>query len=437
MSEVSTTIPTRLQALVIEPSRLYQSILSQVLSDKQFEIVIKESGHDGLAYIKNHPVDLICLSMQLPDIDGIQLCSRIRANSNNLKTAIVMITANEDKDNLQNALIAGATEVFYKNELAEFSFYLDYFMEGLGRETNIPGRIIYIEDQKSLAMVTMALLKEQGYQVTHFTNADDALCELQESEYDLVLTDLMLEGKKSGYALVREIKQLTGRYADIPILAISGLTDMHRKIELLKSGVSDYIEKPVIDEELLARVQNLVRMRHLLDKVETQRAEMRELAMLDQLTKLYNRHYLMDAGPKKLSESIRHKIDMSLLVIDLDHFKNINDTHGHDVGDEVLIEVAATIRSLCRNEDIAARFGGEEFIVVLNHCNEANALNKAETIREHISNLDIHGIKVTASVGVTALSFETDSDFAMLFKKADKAVYKAKEKGRNRVEIAA
>jgi len=272
-----------LRALVIEPSRLYQGILTKALAENHFEIAVQETGRQGLEYLKSHSVDLICLSMQLPDIDGIQLCSRIRADKDNLSTAVVMITANEDKTNFEAALTAGATEVFYKNELSELAVYLNYFAAGSGQGHSRTGRILYIEDQKSLAMKTQALLESNGYQVQHYTNADEALSRLQEAEYDLVLTDLMLEGKKSGYALVREIKQLPGRYADIPILAISGLSDVHRKIELLNSGVSDYIQKPALDEELLVRVKNLIRMRHLLDKVEAQRAEMRELAMLDQL----------------------------------------------------------------------------------------------------------------------------------------------------------
>jgi len=144
----------------------------------------------------------------------------------------------------------------------------------------------------------------------------------------------------------------------------------------------------------------------------------------------------MDVGPKKISESIRHRIDMSLLVIDLDHFKNINDTHGHDVGDAVLIQVASVIRSSCRKEDIAARFGGEEFVMILNHCDQTNAVSKAEAIREKIAQLDIDGIKVTTSIGVTTLVHELASDFRDLFKAADTAVYQAKDNGRNRVGIA-
>ena len=436
METLSQQDNTQLSALVIEPSRLYQDILGKVLRECHFEVEVQALGQAGLEYLRAHPVDIVCMSMQMPDIDGIELCTKIRAEKEMLNTAVVMITANEEKTNFEAALTAGATEVFYKNELTDLSVYLSHFSAGADREVSRPGRILYIEDQKSLALKTQSVLEGHGYQVKHFTNADDALVELQRNEFDLVLTDLILEGKKSGYALVREIKQLAGRYTDIPILAMSGLSDIQRKIELLNSGVSDYIQKPVLDEELLARVKSLVRMRHLLDKVEAQRAEMRELAMLDQLTKLYNRHYLMDVGPKKISESLRHKIDMSLLVIDLDHFKSINDTHGHDVGDAVLIEVATALQSLSRNEDIAARFGGEEFVMILNHCNQSNAINKAESIREAIAGLDINGIKVTTSIGVTALPHDRSYEFSELFKAADTAVYKAKNNGRNRVEVA-
>ena len=277
---------------------------------------------------------------------------------------------------------------------------------------------------------------DAGYEAAHFKNADDALAAFREQNFDLVLTDLILEGNKTGQVMIREILEMPGRHCEVPILAMSGLNDARRRVELLNSGVSDYIQKPVLDEELLARVKNLIRMRHLLDQVEKQRAHMRELAMIDQLTKLYNRHFLMDMGPRKIAEAMRHRFKLSLLVIDIDHFKNINDTYGHATGDTVLAKIACVLNESCRNEDLAARFGGEEFVIILMHCNENDALNKAEQIRKQIAATPFDNFSVTASIGVVCLPDGCNCDFKNLFEQADAALYKAKQNGRDRVELA-
>ena len=229
---------------------------------------------------------------------------------------------------------------------------------------------------------------------------------------------------------------MPGRYAEVPILAMSDLNDAVRRVELLTAGVSDYVQKPILDEELLERVRNLIRMRHLLDQVEKQRLDMRDLAMVDQLTQLYNRHFLMDIGLSKVSEAIRHNIELSLLVIDLDHFKSVNDTYGHPTGDQVLEKIASVLKKACRYEDIAARYGGEEFVVMLSHCSESDTMNKAEKLRTQIEAISFDQFSVTASIGVACLPKEGGCDFKKLFELADAALYEAKQNGRNRIELS-
>lgn len=151
------------------------------------------------------------------------------------------------------------------------------------------------------------------------------------------------------------------------------------------------------------------------------------------LSKLYNRHFLVDQAPKRLLEAARHQIPLSLIVIDLDHFKMINDRYGHDVGDGVLSEVAAVIKESCRQENIAARFGGEEFVLILPHCSGENGVKIADRIRLKIAALRPKDISVTASFGVSALPMIEVCAFETLFNAADKAVYEAKASGRNRV----
>lgn len=425
-----------MHALVIEPSRLYQEIFTRVLTDCDFDVSWVKNGSEAIDATQNKHFDVICMSMVLPDTNAPQLCMRFRAMDKTMHTPIIMVTADADQKSVQNALVAGVTEIFDKNELSQFSIYLEQLQHRSNQSHAMHGNILYIEDQLSVAAVTTSLLQSKGYNVTHVTNANAALKLFKEHTFELVLTDLVIEGNKSGLTMVREMLQLPGRHGQVPILAMSGLNDARRRVELLQAGASDYVQKPVLDEELLARVRNLIHMRQLLDKVEKQREQMLELAMLDQLTHLYNRHFLMDMGPRKISEALRHKFDLSMLVVDIDHFKKINDNYGHTTGDKVLEEVANILGQSCRSEDIAARFGGEEFVLMLLHCDLQNAVNKADHIREQIATLEFNGFSVTASVGVMHLPHGCNCDFNSMFEQADAALYTAKKNGRNRTELA-
>jgi len=425
-----------MHALIIEPSPLNQAIFSHVLEDCAYQVAWAQTGKEAVNLTKQQDFDVICISMHLLDLNAPQLCMRFRAMDKTLHTPIVMITSTDDDRTFQDALVAGATEVFSKDEMSQFGIYLEQLRSRRIKDQSLYGNILYIEDDLSLADKTAALLRETGYSVTHFQNTQDALRVFTQQQFDLVLTDLILEGNKTGQHMIRDILQMPGRHCEVPILAMSDLNDARRRVELLHAGVSDYIQKPVLDEELLARVKNLIHMRQLLDQVEKQRMHMRELAMLDQLTQLYNRHFLMDMAPRKISEAIRHNIPLSLLMIDVDHFKHINDTYGHSTGDVVLEKIADVLNATCRTEDIAARFGGEEFVVILMHCNQDDALNKAEQIRTQISDIDFDRFSVTASLGVVCLGEGEGCDFKSLFEQADNALYKAKQAGRNRVELA-
>lgn len=154
------------------------------------------------------------------------------------------------------------------------------------------------------------------------------------------------------------------------------------------------------------------------------------MAMHDQLTGLYNRYYLQEVAVQKLSEAIRHKEDLCLLVLDLDHFKLINDTHGHQVGDDVLCSFSTLLLEHNRSEDLVARIGGEEFVILLNHCNATRAIEKAQSLRQLVANSMPHNLTVTVSIGIAELHSEGEP-FDNLLKRADEAVYQAKENGRN------
>jgi diguanylate cyclase (GGDEF)-like protein len=179
----------------------------------------------------------------------------------------------------------------------------------------------------------------------------------------------------------------------------------------------------------------MLRNKRLLERVEAQQAELRGLALTDQLTQLHNRHFLIDAAYLAMSEARRHKHPLSLLVVDVDRFKAINDNHGHQMGDAVLTQIAAILRQTTRGEDIVARFGGEEFVMVLPYCSLDDAAVKAEHLRAAIERARPSGLLVTVSIGLTSMENAADNTFDGMFKRADAALYRAKSEGRNRVVV--
>jgi len=192
-----------------------------------------------------------------------------------------------------------------------------------------------------------------------------------------------------------------------------------------------YQAQQALNENLENQVANRTK------ELEVQRQKMYELAMKDQLTQLYNRHYLLEIAAKSINEAERFNDPLSIIVIDIDHFKKLNDTHGHQLGDQVLESVAELLKAEMRSSDVAARFGGEEFVLLLSHCALAEAQAKAEDLREKIQQLTPCDIEITASFGVSALeSLTGEGSFDALFKLADHALYQAKDEGRNRVVVA-
>jgi two-component system cell cycle response regulator len=217
------------------------------------------------------------------------------------------------------------------------------------------------------------------------------------------------------------------------VLALSGMDETSRRIELFRLGVNDYIAKPPVEEEVRARVRNLIISKQLFDQVQAQSRQLYQLAMLDQLTGLYNRNGLKEFASKYFSEASTQDVPVSVLIIDLDHFKTVNDSHGHTAGDGVLAKSGEMLKQACQEGDLAARVGGEEFVLILANCGVEEAAKRAESIRRDLEKLKPDGIPLTTSIGVTSRPLGKDVKFDDLFKVADRAVYEAKAQGRNRV----
>jgi len=240
---------------------------------------------------------------------------------------------------------------------------------------------------------------------------------------DLILLDVGMP-EVSGYDVC---KMLQGNIAtvDIPIIFVTGKDSIEDEEYGLSLGAVDYITKPIRPVIVKARVKTHIALKQHRD-------ELSAMATRDPLTGLYNRRYLTDALMSKVARANRHGDALSVIMADVDHFKKINDTHGHLVGDEVLKIVAQTISEAARREDVVARFGGEEFILVMDNCSLEDASAKAEELRQKIQLLHPNDLDVTMSFGVACLS-ERIKDCTSLFTAVDKALYQAKNSGRNRV----
>ena len=296
-------------------------------------------------------------------------------------------------------------------------------------------------DNDEVASVILSQLKETGYQVTHFKTADQAWLEFDKVKlygshaeaYDMVITEIDLQSGMKGDELVKGIRSFEDGRGFIPIIAITEHNDDQRRISLYHQGVNDFLPKPILQEELLVRINNLITNKRLLDKVHGIRRELFSLATTDKLTGCHNRHSLMEFSDKFISQAIRHQYPISMLVIDLDHFKAVNDTHGHAVGDIVLELTGNLLNTSFRDGDLVTRYGGEEFVILLTHCDGKPAIEKADEVREALENLKPNGLTVTTSIGVASIEVGCEHDFEALFHAGDEGVYQAKEKGRNQV----
>ena len=284
-----------------------------------------------------------------------------------------------------------------------------------------------------------------GYQVTHFKTAEEASAEFDAvtiygshaEAYDLVITRLNLKGKMSGDELVSIIRSYEDGRGFIPIIVITDDNNDQRRISLYQSGVNDFLQKPILHEELQVRIGNLITNKRLLDKVHDIRRELFSLATTDKLTGCHNRHSLMEFSEKFISQARRHQYPISMLVIDLDHFKAVNDNHGHAIGDVVLELTGELLNKSFRDGDLVARYGGEEFVVLMTHCNGEHARLKAEKLRLDIENMKPNELTITTSIGVTSIEVGSTSDFEAMFHAGDQGVYSAKENGRNQVVYVA
>lgn len=424
-----------MKVLILENGRLFQKILHDLLIELDCTVNSVRTGEEGLELLVNTTdetgYDLIIASQHIFDSSGSEFIRYCKNSDRN--TPIILLTSEPNEALMKNARAAGIKDIFPKTNLTYLKSSIRYYIQGVKTFDIHGGRILYVEDSASVTHIVTSYLKKLNLEVTHFSTAEEAFHAFLDNDYDLVITDVMLKGTMDGLSLVRMIRAQNSHAAKIPVLAMTGHDDAQLRIDLLHAGINDYVTKPPIEEELAARVNNLIINKRLADQVREQQCTLYNLAMTDQLTTCHNRHSLSEFAPKYIKDSIRYDYPLCVMILDLDHFKKINDEFGHTTGDVVLADIGRLLMAACRQGDIVSRIGGEEFLVLLPHCNIMNAMQKAESIRSMIELARPSGLKMTASIGIASLNKQHGEDFDKLYKAADNAVYHSKESGRNRV----
>lgn len=297
--------------------------------------------------------------------------------------------------------------------------------------------IMVVDDVPENIQILGKILRDEGYKIAPATNGRRALEMIPKVKPDLVLMDVMMP-EMDGFEACRRMKE-SAEMKDIPVIFLSAKGESEDVIQGFRYGGVDYIQKPFNSEELLVRVRNhleLVQSRRLIirymDEMGRQNALLQELALSDGLTQLANHSHSLERLRQEEANAGRYGNPLTVVMLDIDFFKAVNDTHGHPVGDRILKGVADIIRSNVREGDVAGRYGGEEFILILPNTDLDGGVSIAERIRLRVaeSSWEPGDLSVTISGGVSALDSAHETS---LIERADKRLYRAKELGRNRI----
>jgi diguanylate cyclase (GGDEF)-like protein len=296
--------------------------------------------------------------------------------------------------------------------------------------------ILIIDDAKENIVVLSRLLKSHG-NIIFAQNGEEGLLSAMQSIPDLILLDISMPGL-DGFEVLMRLKQSPST-ADLPVIFITGIPDSDTEEKGLTLGAVDYITKPFSSAVVKARVRHQLKLQRLTRALKDANARLTLLAMTDPLTGAHNRRYFIDMLKNEMSRARRYHHPTSLMVLDIDRFKAINDNFGHDAGDQVIIEVVRTSSEVLRKNDVFSRFGGEEFTILMPETTLEEAAQIAGRLCEKVAETQIttndHQINFTISGGVAQLE-DGDLTPEAILKRADIALYQAKQLGRNRIVVA-
>ena len=299
----------------------------------------------------------------------------------------------------------------------------------------MPEKILVVDDEKDICLLISSLLTEEGYVVQTATDGMEGMRVFKEQSPDLVITDVKMPGR-DGLELLKEIKAVNPR---VDVIVLTGHSNEATAIDFLHNGAYDYLLKPLEDLDLLiASVQRALQKRQLEARNLQLLKELEELATKDALTGLYNHRQMHTSLSDEINRSLRYEHAFQILMVDIDHFKKINDTYGHPFGDFVLQRMARLFEENLRLTDTVFRYGGEEFLILMPETGKQDAVSVAKRLLSAIAEyeFDCDGHKVHATVSIGTAEFPEEArDMSALIGLADRRLYRAKQSGRNCIEF--
>ena len=448
------------RVLVVDDILANVKLLEARLQAEYFEVLTAFSGPEALDVCARERVDVVLLDVMMPGMDGFEACRRLKADPATQDVPVIMVTALDQPSDRLQGLEAGADDFLTKpvdeialitrvknlarlkmldDEMALRAASTDQITlardaDALLDRSNAAGRLLLVDDHpRSAARILAPLSKVHDTFIER--DLQLAMDKINKFNFDLVIVSLGLTNA-DGLRLCSQIRSLE-RTRHLPLIILVDPGDDARLLRGLDMGVNDYVIRPVDRHELLARVKTQIRRKRHSDFLRNRLEESVEMAVTDQLTGLHNRRYLETHLRGLLDEAQTNGRALSILITDIDYFKRINDTHGHDAGDIVLRDFAGRLRRHIRGIDLACRYGGEEFVVIMPDTELEVARHVGERLRECIADARFAissavSLPVTASVGISTLQSLDDTPLTLI-KRADSALYEAKRLGRNQV----
>ncbi len=443
------------RVMVVDDVEANVRLLEAKLTIEYFDVVSCHDGLTALTLAAETQPDLILLDVTMPGMDGFETCRRLKAQAETRHIPVVLVTALDGREDKIRGLEAGADDFITKplddvilfarvrslsrlkqvmdelREREENSRRMGVSTDGDRRLRAEGGRVLVVDDNEAQAKKIADQLGVE-HRVTIEANADAAIKAVR-GPLDLVIVNVAAD-TFDGLRVLALSKSGDARRA--PVLAVVDPMDRARMVKALELGAADVVNRPIDPDELSARARTQIRRKRYTDFLRDKLDSSLELAVTDALTGLHNRRYMTGQLDALVNRAVHGGSSVALLVLDIDHFKLVNDGFGHDAGDEVLIEFAVRLATNVRAVDLPCRLGGEEFVVVMPGADLEDAGRVAERIRRDVASqpFRIMGGKemltITISIGVAATCGPHDTP-ELLLKRADEGVYEAKAKGRN------
>ena len=445
--------------LIVDDTPSHSRVLEARLTAEYYQIATSQDGLEAVRLAQAWQPDVILLDVMMPLLDGIAACRQLKGDPLTQHIPIIMISALQEARHRLDGLDAGADDFLSKpvdpgtllvrlRSLVRIKRHLDELRSrgeaarslGLSSESMVsPGvsgaRALVIDDQDLSAQTLQDSLSHEGILPGRAGSEMEVMALTASIPFDLIVLSLSMTVDDP--LRVAAVLRAADISHDVPLLLVGSQADRARVLRGFELGANDWLALPVVDAELRARARNLIRRKFYQDRLRADLGSALEMALTDPLTGFYNQRYLMRHLRGLLAGGSPNGI--AVMMVDVDHFKSINDRFGHSAGDQALKSIADTLRNRTRVFDSIARYGGEEFVVVMPGAGPADAVSAAERLRTSIEALRFSpepGVtaQITVSIGISYTESQTITP-ELLLQSADQAMYQAKKAGRNRVEI--